>query len=90
VGYAPTGLFSVWNQAAKAPRSWTAPGIDVHGAVALRIDSLYQPNASDYALGALSQRHGEGYVASKGIDEWLGSRRREAKIKDNLDQFFRD
>jgi len=90
LGYAPSGLFSLWIPAAKARKTWTGPGFDDHGALLLVIDSLQVPSEADLSQGIPEQKQGEGYVARQGIDEWLASRRREAKVKNNLDQFFRD
>jgi parvulin-like peptidyl-prolyl isomerase len=90
LGYAPSGLFGLWNPAAKTPKTWVGPGFDDHGAIVLRIDSLHVPSDADLSQGVAEQQRGEGFAARQGIDEWLASRRREAKVKNNLDQFFRD
>jgi hypothetical protein len=90
LGYAPSALFAVWPQAGKSLRTWTGPGQDAHGAAIVRIDSLRQPTPEDFAAKNPEAQQGEGYLAKASLDDWLNSRRREAKIKDNLDQFFRD
>jgi peptidyl-prolyl cis-trans isomerase D len=90
LGYAPSGLFGLWTPASKTPKTWVGPGFDDHGALLLRIDSLQVPSEADLSQGVAEQTRGEGYVARQGIDEWLASRRREARVKNNLDQFFRD
>ena len=90
LGYAPSGIFGLWTSAAKTPKTWVGPGFDDHGAIVLRIDSLHVPSEADLSQGVAEQQRGEGYAARNGIDEWLTSRRREARVKNNLDQFFRD
>lgn len=90
LGYAPTGLFGLWTPAEKAPKTWVGPGWDDHGALVLRLDSVQATSEAELSQGAEDQPRGEGYAARQGIDEWLASRRREAKVKNNLDQFFRD
>jgi peptidyl-prolyl cis-trans isomerase D len=90
MGFAPLGLIAAWGPASKAPKSWTAPVMDESGAVTLRLDSATPPPADEFAHWAHPGRGREGYTARAGIDEWLASRRREARIKNNLDQFFRD
>jgi len=91
LGYSPLGLYGLLTPASHALRTWVGPGYDPHGALVLRLDSIHAPSDADLARPTQAGgEHKEGYAARQAIDEWLASRRREAKIKNNLDQFFRD
>ena len=90
LGFAPVGFVSAWGQASKAPKSWTGPVQDVNGALLLRLDSLAVPSAAELAAWNPNIPGRESFVARDIVNELLGARRREAKIKNNLDLFFRD
>jgi len=79
------------NSTSNALKTGVGPGFDPHGALVMRLDSIHEPTAAELSQPEQGGgEHREGYVARQAIDEWLASRRREAKIKNNLDQFFRD
>jgi len=90
LGYSPLGLYGLLMPASHAPKTWVGPGFDPHGALVLRLDSIHAPTDAELSQSPAVGDQKEGYAARQAIDDWLASRRREAKIKNNLDQFFRD
>jgi len=90
LGYSPLPLFSLWEKAVKAPHAYVGPAFDDHGALVVRLDSALGPTPAELAVWTPPARNREGYVAKAALDDWLAARRREAHVKNNLDQFFRD
>lgn len=89
LGYAPLGLFTAWNTAAKTPKTWVT-GEDAHGALAVRLDSVQTPSATDISETALEQRRAAQNAPRAALQDWLIARRLDARVKNNLDQFYRD
>lgn len=90
IGYAPPELLKIWTKAVKAPKTWAGPAMASKGAMVVKIDSLVAPSEAEIAAAIAEQRRSGARVGEKALQEFMLARRQDGKIKNNLDDFFRD
>ncbi len=90
LGYAPPELLGAWNKASQTPKTWAGPLATGKGGVAVRIDSLEQATPEELAKAFQQRRASNVQLGDLMQDYYLKARRVDAKVKNNLDRFYRD
>lgn len=90
LGYSPAELLRAWGQASQTLKTWAGPTSGYRGGVAVKIDSLEQPTAEALETAFRQRRTSNKYVGEKMLEDFLQARRLDAKVKNNLDRFYRD
>jgi len=91
IGYAPPELLRIWGKASQSPKTWVGPTQASKGGMALKIDSLEVPTEADLEQVAKdSRRTGNMQVGLRSLQDFIQDRRIDAKVKSNLDRFYRD
>lgn len=90
--FAAPSFFMAWGQASTKLKTWSTVQPTVFGVGRVWLDSVKVPTSAEMAAsakseGVRSRALGEG---QKAIAQWVAERRKEVKIKDNLDRFYRD
>lgn len=90
--FSAPSFFQAWAQAAAKPRTWSSIQPTVFGVGRLWLDSVKAPTDTEAIAAAKAEgvRIRAMEEAQKTIGLWVGDRRNEVKIKDNLDRFYRD
>lgn len=90
--YSAPSFFQAWAQAAAKPKTWSSLQPTVFGVGRVWLDSVKVPTDAEVAASAKAEmvRKRAAEESQKSIAQWVSDRRKEVKIKDNLDRFYRD
>lgn len=90
--FSAPSFFLAWAEAAGHPKKWSGIQPTVFGVGRLWLDSVATPTDAEVTAAAKSSQ-----VRTRAFDEsrkaagaWISERRKEYKIKDNLERFYRD
>ena len=86
-------FYRAWGEASSKLKSWSKPQITVFGMGMLWLDSVAAPSEADLQAAAKSpeqRMRAMSAAQQSALPSWIASRRKEAKIVDNLDRFYRD
>lgn len=91
LGYATPEFLKAWGKATKSPKTWAGPTTSQRGgSVAVRIDSVEAPAAADLETAFTKRRQSNKQLGERVLEEFIQARRLDAKVKNNLDRFYRD
>ena len=90
LGYAPPELLRVWSKASQSLKTWAGPTSGQKGAVTLKIDSLQASTVADLETAFKQRRQSNTKYGERMLEEFIQARRLDAKVKNNLDRFYRD
>lgn len=91
LGYATPEFFRAWSKAIQSPKTWAGPTTSKRaGSVAVRIDSVEAATAADLETAFKQRRQSNTKYGERMLEEYIQARRRDAKVKNNLDRFYRD
>jgi hypothetical protein len=90
LGYAPPELLPAWAKASRTLKTWAGPTSSQKGAVAVRIDSLVAPTADELEVAFNNRRRSNKQLGERVLQDFMQARRLDAKVKSNLDRFYRD
>lgn len=92
-GFATPELYASWFEASAKLRTWTKPIATVSGVAMLRLDSFVVADSAKIAAEARNAtvlKAARDRRLSSAYPEWYGGVRKQVKIEDNLDRFYRD